>query len=149
MPHFTLQILPQGPILVAFVGVSHAKRTALLAANQAVPTVVQVHALVDTGASGTCVDPSVLQSLALTPTGSAMVNTPSTGTQPVSADQYDVSIFVPGATATQAPLVVPNLPVICAELLLPQGFHALVGRDILSMCLLSYNGTEGRFTLAY
>lgn len=135
--------------MTAFVGVSHAKRTALVAAKQPVPNVAQVLALVDTGASGTCVDPSVLQSLALTPTGSAMVNTPSTGAQPVSADQYDVSIFVPGSDATQAPLVVPNLPVICAELLLAQGFHVLIGRDILSRCLLSYNGTAGQFTLAY
>jgi hypothetical protein len=51
--------------------------------------------------------------------------------------------------ATQAPLVVNNLPVICAELVLQQGFHALVGRDILAQCLLEYNGATGLFTLAY
>jgi hypothetical protein len=30
-----------------------------------------------------------------------------------------------------------------------QGFHALVGRDILSLCLLCYDGLQGSFTLAY
>lgn len=77
---------------------------------------------------------------------------PSTGSQPHNADQYDVSLIVPGSGPTQAPLIVNNLPVICAELVLQQGFHALVGRDILAQCLLEYNGATGLtglFTLAY
>ena len=91
----------------------------------------------------------MLQTLGLTPTGVVTVNTPSTGSQPHNADQYDVSLIVPGSGPTQAPLVVNNLPVICAELVLQQGFHALVGRDILAQCLLEYNGATGLFTLAY
>jgi hypothetical protein len=149
LPHFTLQIIPQGPLLTAYIGVSDAKKAALLNTNQPVPNLIQIRALVDTGASSTCVDPSVLQTLALAPTGQATVNTPSTGNQPHTADQYDASFIVPGSGATQAPLVVPNLPVICAELLQSQGFHALIGRDILSLCLLLYNGPGGFFTLAY
>jgi hypothetical protein len=85
MPLFTLQLTAQGPIMTAFVGVSGARRAALLAAKQDIPTPVQIRALVDTGASGTCVDPSVLQSLGLTPTGSVQVNTPSTGPTPHNA----------------------------------------------------------------
>jgi len=149
VPHFTLQIFPQGPLVGALIGVSHAKRAALISAGQPVPPVFQGQGLIDTGASNSCVDPSVLQTLGLTPTGIATVNTPSTGQQPHTADQYDVSIFVPSGSPTQQPLIVANLPVICAELLLSQGFHALIGRDILSRCLLHYNGTLGTFTLAY
>jgi hypothetical protein len=85
----------------------------------------------------------------LTPTGVATVNTPSTGNQPHVADQYDVSIFVPGAAPGHPPLVVANIPVICAELLQSQGFHALIGRDVLSLCVLIYNGTTNLFMLAY
>ncbi len=77
------------------------------------------------------------------------MNTPSTGSQPHTADQYDVSLLIPGALATHVPLFVGNLPVMCAELLLAQGFHALIGRDILSRCLFAYNGATGTFTLAY
>ena len=117
--------------------------------QQPVPNPVQIRGLVDTGASGTCVDPSVLTTLGLSPTGSVTVNTPSTGTQPHVADQYDVSLMIPGAHPTHAPLVVQNLPVMCAELLVPQGFHVLIGRDILSRCLLNYNGPMNLFTLAY
>lgn len=150
MPYFTLQItVPGGPILNGFIGVSLARRNALVAANQAVPNPAQIRGLIDTGASGTCVDPSVLTILGLSPTGSVTVNTPSTGNQPHVADQYDVSLLIPGALATHAPLTVPNLPVMCAELLTAQGFHALIGRDILSRCLFSYNGAMGLFTLAY
>lgn len=46
-------------------------------------------------------------------------------------------------------LLFPILPVICAELLDAQGFHALIGRDVLRQCIFSYNGTIGHFTLAY
>lgn len=47
------------------------------------------------------------------------------------------------------PLIVATLPVISAELLVVQGFHALIGRDILDRCLFVYNGTTQLFTLAY
>jgi hypothetical protein len=150
LPHFTLQITsPGGPILNGFIGVSLARRNALIALGQPIPNAVQIRGLVDTGASGTCVDPAVLTSLGLSPTGSVMVNTPSTGSQPHTADQYDISLIIPGALPTHAPLTVQNLPVMCAQLLPSQGFHALIGRDILSLCWFGYNGTTGLFTLAY
>ena len=110
MPHFTLQISPQGALLNALIGVSRARRSALDAAGQTIPNMVPIQALVDTGASATCMDPSVLKTLTLTPTGSATVNTPTTGGYPVVADQYDVSILVPPAGANQVPLFIDNLP---------------------------------------
>lgn len=150
MPHFTLQITQQGALLTAFIGVSQGREAALQQAGQPVPKAVQVRALVDTGASITAVDPSVLKDqLSLAATGSTTVNTPSTGSQPMVADQYDVSLIVPAATVHQAPLYVNTLPVICAEILASQGFHALIGRDVLAQCVLSYNGSMGWFTLAY
>lgn len=48
-----------------------------------------------------------------------------------------------------SPLIFQTIPVIAADLLEAQGFHALIGRDILSRCLFSYNGEVGIFTLAY
>src|ERR1035438_4967701 len=137
-----------GPILIGFIGVSQARRTALAAAAQPIPSFIPIRGLIDTGASGTCIDPSVLTTLGLTPTGSVTVNTPSTGSSPHTADQYDVSLMIPSGTTTQPALVVQNLAVMCAELLAAQGFHALVGRDILSRCLFAYNGTANLFTLA-
>jgi hypothetical protein len=42
-----------------------------------------------------------------------------------------------------------TIPVVASELLVSQGFHALIGRDILNQCLFSYNGSMKLFTLAY
>ena len=147
MPHFTLQISQQGPLLVAYIGVSQARHAALTAAGQPIPNGVQIQALVDTGASGSCVDPAVLQSLGLTPTGVTTISTPSSPAH--VAQQYDVSIAVPGSTATHNPYIAANVPVVAAQLSAPQGFQALFGRDILGDCLLVYNGPMGYFTLAW
>jgi predicted aspartyl protease len=108
---------------------------------------IPIYALVDTGASCTCVDPTVLDGLALTPTGSVSVNTPSTGTTPHESYQYDVALVIPAPNGT--PLVFQTIPVVAASLLAAQGFHALIGRDILSRCFFAYNGELGFFTLAY
>lgn len=146
LPFFTLQLSPQGP---AYIGVSQARRAALESAGLQIPNPALVQALIDTGASCTCVDPSILSSLSLTPTGKASVNTPSTGVTPHVADQYDVSLMVPGSLPTQLPLVVPTLPVVCTELHAAQNFHVLIGRDVLGLCLLEYNGLSRIFTVAY
>ena len=150
MPFFTRQVEPKsgGLIVVALIGVSQARRSALTAARQAIPNTVQVQALVDTGASSTCIDPSVLQQLSLTPTGTALVNTPTTGAQPAPAETYDVSLTI-YAVANQPALVQHTVPVLASDLFSAQGIHALIGRDILRGCLLTYDGRSGLFSLAY
>lgn len=149
MPFFTLQISAGGPILTAYVGVSQARAAALTAAGVPIPQGVQIRGLVDTGASVTCVDPSVIQSLNLSPTGTVPLNTPTTGHTPHNAYQYDVSLLMPGALPTHTPLLIPNIAIVGAVLLQAQGFHALIGRDVLSECLFSYNGQSGLFSIAY
>ena len=42
-----------------------------------------------------------------------------------------------------------NIAVLESKLLNAQGFHVLLGRDILSGCLLTYDGLNGLFSLAY
>jgi hypothetical protein len=148
MPHFTLQLGPGGPLLTAVAMVSEPRRVALQGLNQPIPQPQRIRALVDTGASCTNIDPSVVTALGLVPTGTAQVLTPTTGNVPVTTDQYDIGLAIYAATV-QAPLMLPTVPVITAELLQPQGFHALIGRDILSQCVLVYNGSSGFFTLAF
>ena len=41
-----------------------------------------------------------------------------------------------------------TVPVVAAELQ-QQQIDALIGRDILSLCVLTYNGSMGWFTLAF
>jgi hypothetical protein len=135
-------------MITAFVGVSFPRQQALTLAKQPIPAPTQIRALVDTGASCTFVDPAVLSGLGLTPTGSASVNTGSTGATPHQSDQYDVSLYIPGVSG-QAPYTMPTIPVVALPLLAGPGYHALIGRDILRDCIFSYNGTVGFFSLAY
>jgi hypothetical protein len=142
---------PDGPVVNAYVGVSLARFAALTAEGQDPPPPILIRALIDTGASCTCVEPSVLETLKLTPKGQVPTYTPSTGASPQQCDQYDISLFIPGATAGTTPFNGPNLLVIAAtrDSLHPQGIQGLIGRDVLEHCLLQYNGTTASFTLAY
>ena len=150
MPHFTLDNSPQGPILNAVATVSSARRVALEAAGLSIPDPVNIRALIDTGASLTCLDSSVALALQLNPTGSTRINTPSTGVDPAPADQYDISLYIPTAIQGQHGLFLPALPVICVDgFLSSQNIHGLIGRDILSLCIFYYNGTIGQFSLAF
>lgn len=131
----------------AMVMVSASRRKALTDANQPVPPPVAIRALIDTGASNTCIDPSVLRTLNLTPTGSTPMITPTTGAEPQEKALYDVMVLIPAGNAQ--PFIQATLPVCECDLFEAQGFHALIGRDILSHCLLVYNGLANYFSLAY
>jgi len=148
MPHFTITFTQGVPIINLAVSVSAARRAALQAANAPIPPIQPVRRLVDTGASHTCIDPSVFQALQLQPTGSVPMHTPSTGGVPMAADTYDVGIII-ASTPTSAPFQKPNMQVSAADLLASQGFHVLVGRDILSHCVMTYNGSMQLLTVAY
>ena len=147
MPHLTLNLTPLGPLLDIQVGVSQSRAEALKRESKPVPSGLKIRALIDTGASCSCVDEQVINDLGLTPTGSVPIFTPSTGTTPCNKDQYDISILIsfPFASISRG---FPICPVVSANLA-PQGYQALIGRDLLSTSLLVYNGQEGIFTLAF
>ena len=130
------------------VTVSEPRKDALNKAGLAIPPSQTIKALVDTGASCTCIDPTVLEPLNLAPTGTVSAHTPSTGSTPAVMNQFDVGMVIYGATADHPPFHLPTVAVMETPLR-GQGFDALLGRDILSNCLLVYNGTLGRFTLAF
>jgi len=146
---FTLQLDPaNGPVLTVVIGVSVARGDALMTAGQPVPVGISARALIDTGASCTCVDPSIPAKLELTPTGTVSVHTPSTCTAAHLAEQYDVSLIIPGAGTHHVPLALPAIPVMAANLTV-QGIDALIGRDVLRDCIFVYNGSVGLFTIAF
>ncbi len=147
MPHFTSTLTNGSPIIDIIVGASAPRFAALQKAGLTAPSPQTVRGLIDTGASCTCIDPQVFSTLGLQPTGSAPVFTPSTGAVAVQQALYDVSVMI--SNGNRSSLIIPSLPVLESELLLGQGFHVLVGRDILSQCILIYDGSSGLFTLSY
>jgi hypothetical protein len=64
------------------------------------------------------------------------------------ASQYDVSLTIP-SVANRPSLFHHTIPVVEAQLLAAQGFHVLIGRDVLRGCLLTYDGMSGLFSLAF
>lgn len=147
MPHFTLTYGPIGPLIHAYIGASAPRLGALKKAGIALPPPVVVKALVDTGASHTAVDPTVLQALGLNPRRIAHTITPSTGATPHKCQTYDVSIHVPLGTATA--LFSKMAWEVTALDLKHQGFEVLLGRDVLSEGLLVYDGKAGTFSMAF
>jgi hypothetical protein len=120
---------------------------ALTLAGQAPPAPQTGRGLIDTGASCTCIDPMIFAALGIQPTGIVPMLTPSTGATPQNAETYDVGIFIPNGQ--EPALIIPTLAVSASELYAGQGFHALIGRDILERCVLIYNGKLPYVTLSY
>lgn len=146
MPSVSLQILPLGPVIDVHIGVSGPRREALVQASQSVPPYVPCRLLIDTGASSTCVDPWIVQKLNLSPSGMVSIHTPSTNANSVhSCQQYDVSLLIPHIAISR---IFTAIPVIESNLV-HQGIDGLLGRDVLSQCLLVYNGELGIYTLSF
>jgi len=146
MPHLTLPIAPNGPLLHFVVAVSKPRAEALVKAGMPVPTPVNVVGLIDTGASITSIDPAVLKALGAVSTGTIPLQTPSTkAAAPHIANQFDVSIHLVHRMITRT---FHAVPVVEAELA-HQGIQALIGRDILIFCLLTYDGEAGTFCLGF
>ena len=148
MAHFTRTLELEAPIVNAVFHISKFRLFTLDRLAIEVPQPVRGYALLDTGASSSCVDPSVTEHLLLEPRGMEDIVTPSTGDDYHTAIQYDLSIIIPPASSSDSSLVVDTLAVFHAKLLQPQGIHALIGRDILRRCIFNYNGS-GYFSLAW
>ena len=146
MPHLTLQISAGGPILDLIIGPSVPRLVALNNANQPIPGMLKIRGLVDTGASQTCVDPACLSKLGLSPTGFTHIHTPSTRGTPHRCNQFDVQLVLIHAKGSL--LRFESLAVVESSLMI-QGIQALIGRDVLSNCLLVYDGAANIFSIAF
>ena len=149
MPYFTRQVDASGALMLeGWIGVTSHRQNALFNANEPCPAPILVRMMVDTGASCTCVDESILRELNLQATGIATINTPTTGSTPVLMEQYDVSLTIIAQNIID-PLHRSAIPVISTELFESQQFHVLLGRDVLSGCILIYDGQNGEFKFGY
>lgn len=100
--------------------------------------------LIDTGASGVCIERGLLAPLGIIPSGQTMILTPST-VQPIPVFEYDVSLTVlhPGSSFN-----IQTHPILECQ---PLGgnIQGLLGRDILAYCLFLYHGHALSFSLAF
>jgi hypothetical protein len=95
-------------------------------------------ALIDTGASRSCIDDVIASDLGLTARDVILVQTPSGESQQFV---YDLGFRMPGLQSN-----VISIMAIGANLT-KQPYDALIGRDILKLCTLIYNGWDNSYQL--
>ncbi len=127
-----------GPILQVFIGPSRELIAAYGTEGVAAP--IPVSALVDTGAAATVITAEMATFLGLRSVGAVSVHTPTT-IDPVLCRQFHVNVYL-------SPAFVENRVVIEAPLT-GQSFQCLIGRDVLSHGVLTYDGLHNRFSLAF
>ena len=131
----------RGPSLSVEIGV-HEEYAALLEQEELeIPQPQAGVALIDTGASITSIDQSIVQALSLIPVGVTPVATPSGQDEQFL---YPCRITFPGT-----PIPSLNFDRVTESKLGGFGIAALIGRDLLRHFLLVYNGVEGSWTLAF
>lgn len=143
--HNPLALAAAGPLLEVEVNIPQPLINLLSSQNKPIPSPKPGLSLIDTGASRTCVELTILSGLGINPIGIGNVGTAS-GTTPcqlfparlsfpalrLSVDFGSVlSVNLQGQTIDGNPLI------------------ALIGRDILSRGLFIYSGNGGFFTLAF
>jgi hypothetical protein len=144
MPLLTGPLTGDGSVIDVLVALTPADAGNLRRAGQAVPAPLTLRALLDPGASDSCIDVQCVQALALAAKGTRTFHTPSL-TGPQTLTQYEISLTI---LHPQASYTFYSLPV-AAAVLSPQGIEALLGRNVLKQCLFVYDGHGGTWSLGF
>jgi hypothetical protein len=136
-----------GLLIDVQVGVSAARRAQLWKRGLAVPPPVSATFIIDTGADTTLVNDQIMRTLALTPTDQAKVLTSASVGVPEVYDVFDVALEIVNRKG-QPSWVLQPLAVL-AKHLPNQGTDGMLGRDVLSLGILEYDGPRAQFKLTY
>ena len=137
-----------GPSLQVEVSVPTALANQLQAANQPIPNPVLGLGIVDTGASISAVDSTVISQLGVQPVGTANVGTAG---GPQTQFTYPAKFTFPGTGIPSiefSTLIGSNLTGQIVPGPQQGNLIVLLGRDILEHFIFVYNGPSGMFTLA-
>ena len=132
-------LIARGPTIQVVVGVEEHIAQKLAQQGVSLPVPISGWALIDTGASSTCIDDAAAQKLHLpvvdvVTIASASHSATQQNVYPIQIDFMGVPIKINAPRAVGAPLAAQNLLV-------------LIGRDALQNCTLFYNGLAGTFTI--
>lgn len=129
----------RGPCVQVSIELGEHVAQELIKRKEPVPQAQVGLALIDTGSLASCIDEDVAKMMRLPVVGS--VNLSSASHPSHRANQYPIKIKIQGMpmefnthSAIGAPLKVQQLV-------------AIIGRDVLQICCLIYNGPAGQITL--
>ncbi len=140
MPHLertAIDLLRKGPLLTVRIEPVFAVQDAMRADGEEVPFASALM-LIDTGASGTLVQTSIVTGLGFVSLGTVFLRTPST-IEPLARDQYRIRLVLSEDIAFELEVVEAPLT--------GQGIQGLLGRDILKFLKLTYDGPQSQFSL--
>jgi len=149
MPHITMPIERNCCYVNLVVGPGVLLRNAMAAAKLPPIKPLVCRGLLDSGATCTAVDPTVLAKVAF-PKNKVPVHTPSTGATPHMANVCDVGLYLhhPGHQDLEGSHYTLGQELAVTEsTLLPMGIEVLIGMDVLSRCLFLVDGPGQKFTL--
>jgi hypothetical protein len=124
-------------------------------AHQPIPQPISVLALLDTGAERTCVDPTVVTRLGLPFSGTGLMGAPGVGVGPAVLGGSILGASYEAGLVILHPVTKPPSNLVVHELVVDElplanfGIEAVIGRDVLALCILVYDGPAGSVTLAY
>lgn len=130
----------RGPVLQVSVTVAQTVAQILAQQGKPSPAPLSGFGLIDTGASVTCVDQEAAQQLGVPVVD--VVSMCSASDPATQQNVYPIQIEVVGVPIRfQAPRAI-------GAALKAQGLLLLIGRDVLQVCTLFYNGLTGAITLS-
>jgi hypothetical protein len=133
------------PIALLLAWPTEARLEALREAGRGVETRA-VRALVDTGATDTCIERSIAEELDLDPVGEVDVFGVTSNSGPEKGIVFLLRLTHAGAPAVD---LIPSGRVIAVEDLSRFDAQILMGRDLLARGVLVYDGPQERFTFAF
>jgi hypothetical protein len=146
MPNLTFPVASnRPPVIDLVVAVPDALAESRKAAGVPVPLPVIVPTLLDTGAQESMVSQDIADQLGLKVLGARVIFGVG-GTISVSGNVRIVQVLFPGVPPV---LLAHSAPVIAVPDLNHLGARMILGRDLLSRCVLIYNGPHSACTFAF
>lgn len=139
-PNPAQELVALGPIVDVIPSPHSAIVQQLHAQGITSPPTVSGKALIDTGASITCVDLQAIATLKAPVVGQIQISSASHAA--TTQQLYPIHLQVTGMNISM------DAPRCAGAPLAAQGIVALLGRDALRTCVFIYNGVGGHFTLA-
>jgi len=142
MPSFTTQ-LPNlqvmGPLVEMRICVGTPVEEALKKVGSKIPEPVAAKGMIDTGATGSVIQPAIAQQLGLQPVGIVPISTASSENV-LPCPLYSVRLIFPKVVIETLAIEAP---------LRGQDIQCLIGRDVLSAAVFVYTGYINQFTLSF